>query len=115
MKEQYDLIKKLINEHNPDFVVIEGCQYQNNFFTFSQLSQMQGVIFGILFERNIGVEIVQPTAWKSAMGVRGKKRLEQKSSAIQIVNHLYDTIVSEDEAEAILIGCWAIKNIKEGE
>jgi len=112
MKEQYDLIKKLIDKISPDFIVFEDCQFQQNYGTFQQLSQMQGVLMSILFEINIGFSVIQPTAWKSACGVKGKKRAEQKLSAIQIVKDMFGEIVTEDEADAIGIGLWSIKNIK---
>lgn len=111
MKQQYDLINKYIKTINPDFVIFEDTQFQNNFSTFQQLSQMQGVLLSILFERNIGFLIIQPTAWKSFCGVKGRKRQQQKESAIQIVKNKFNLSVSEDEADAILIGFWAINEI----
>ena len=113
MKQMYDKVVNLIDEINPDFVVFEDVQFQNNYATFSQLSQLQGVIMSILFERNIGFKIIQPTAWKSFVGVKGRKRIEQKASAIQIVKNKYKINVSEDEADAIGIGVWAVNNISE--
>ena len=112
MKEQYDLMKKLIKKIKPDFIVFEHCQFQNNYSTFQQLSQMQGVLMALLFERNIGFEIVEPTKWKSFCKVKGRKRIEQKTSAIQIIKDIYNLDVSEDEADAILIGTWSANYIK---
>lgn len=115
MKEQYDLIKHLISVTNPDFVVFENVQYQNNFGTFQQLSQLQGVIMSQLFEKDIGFTIVESTAWKSYCSVRGRKRAEQKASAIQMVKDKFNIEVSEDEADSIGIGIWAVNNISEKE
>lgn len=112
MKEQYDLMKKLIKKIKPDFVVLENTQFQNNYGTFQQLSQMQGVLMALLFERNIGFEIIEPTKWKSFSKVKGRKRVEQKASAIQIIKDTYGLEVTEDEADAILIGNWSTNNIK---
>jgi len=111
MKQMYENIKECIIKHNPDFVVFEDTQFQNNFSTFQQLSQMQGILLALLFEKNIGFLIIQPTAWKSFCGVKGKKRQQQKDSAIQIVRDKFNLSVSEDEADAILIGFWAINKI----
>ena len=70
---------------------------------------MQGVILSILFEKNVGFQIVKPSTWKSVTKVKGRKRKEQKESAMQIVKEKYKINVSEDVAEAILIGLWGTK------
>lgn len=111
MKQMYDKIKQCLIKYNPNFVVFENVQFQKNYGTFQQLSQLQGVLMSLLFERNIGFHMIEPTAWKAFCGVKGKKREEQKANAIQIVKDKYNLSVSEDEADAILIGFWAINNI----
>ena len=112
MRKMYDEVGILINVKKPDFVVLEEVQFQNNYRTFSQLSQMQGVLFGLLFERNIGFTCVEATAWKRTFEVKGKNRAEQKASAIQRVKEVYGVSASEDEADAIGIGVWAVKNLE---
>jgi Holliday junction resolvasome RuvABC endonuclease subunit len=112
MKEQYDLIKQLIEKTNPNYICIEQVQFQNNFNTFQQLSQLQGVIFAKLFEREIPFTIIEPSAWKSFCSIRGRKRVEQKANTIQMVKEKFNLEVSEDEADAIGIGLWSSKNIK---
>ena len=111
MKQMYDNIKQCLVKYNPDFVVFENVQFQKNYGTFQQLSQLQGVLMSLLFERNIGFHIIEPTAWKAFCGVKGRKRQEQKDNAIQLVKDRFKLSVSEDEADAILIGFWAINKI----
>ena len=111
MRQMYDEVCKLIDTKTPDFVIIEQVQFQKNYRTYSQLSQMQGVLFSSLFERNIGFTIIESTAWKKAMGVSGKNRAEQKAATIQIVKMIYKVDTSEDEADSIGMGHWAIQNI----
>jgi len=111
MKQMYDKIKGCLIKINPDFVVFENVQFQKNYGTFQQLSQLQGVLMSLLFERNIGFQIIEPTAWKAFCGVKGRKRTEQKANAIQLVKDKFNLYVSEDEADAILIGFWAINKI----
>ena len=49
--------------------------------------------------------------WRKHSAIKGRKRAEIKESAIVKVKELYDLDVSEDEAEAILIGEWSAVNI----
>ena len=77
------------------------------------MSQLQGVLFTILFERDINFCLVQPTKWKSYCGVKGKKRAEQKANTIQIIQQKYNlSKLTEDEADAIGMGLWAVNNLK---
>jgi Holliday junction resolvasome RuvABC endonuclease subunit len=107
-----DGIKSLIKQTKPDYIVFENVQFQNNYGTFQQLSQLQGVIMAYLFETDIGFIIIEPSAWKSCCGIKGRKREEQKKNTQIYVKDKYGFDVSEDEADAIGIGTWAIKNIK---
>lgn len=112
MKQQYDLIKQLIERTNPNYICIENVQFQKNYNTYQQLSQLQGVIFAILFELNIPFIIIEPLAWKSFCKIKGKNRKEQKANTIQMVKEKFNLEASEDEADAIGIGLWSCRNIK---
>jgi Holliday junction resolvasome RuvABC endonuclease subunit len=114
MYEMYNQIKALIKNQKPDFVVLEGVQYQSNQKTYNQLSQLQGVLFSICLEKNIGFCIVEPSVWRQFSGVKGRVRAEQKLSAIEKIKELYGFDTEEDVAESILIGVWAINNVKKG-
>lgn len=113
MKCMYEEIKKLINNAKPNFVVLEQTQFHQNFSTYHLLSQLQGVLFTLLFEKNINFCLVEPTKWKSHCGVKGKKRAEQKANTIQIIKDKYQlSKLTEDEADAIGMGLWAIHTIE---
>jgi len=112
MKQMYDGIGELLDRIKPNYIVFEQVQYQNNQKVYSQLSQLQGVIFSLLFDRDLGFELVSPPAWRKAVGVVGRNRADQKASIIQIVKERYGLDVSEDIAEAIGISEWSIENIK---
>lgn len=105
------LISELIDKYNPDYVVKENCQFQNNYNTFQQLSRLSGIILQILFQRNIKFDIVYPSTWRKYNKIIGRKRAEQKEDAIKKVNEKYDITVLDDEAEAILIGLWGLFHI----
>lgn len=112
MKEMNDKIIALIDGVKPDYIVFENVQFQNNYGTFQQLSQLQGVIMAFLFCKNIGFTVIEPSAWKSFCGIKGRKRIEQKANTQKFVKEKYKLDVSEDEADAIGIGYWAIHNLK---
>lgn len=111
MKNMSREIAALINKKRPDYVVIEQVQFQRNYKVYSQLSQLQGVIIQLLFERNIPFTLVEPTKWRAYDGIKGAKRKEQKEAAIQTIYNKYNIMVTEDTAEAIGIGLWAVNNI----
>ena len=111
MKQMNDEIIKLINEIKPSFIVFENVQFQQNYGTFQQLSQLQGVIMAYLFKTDIGFQIIEPSAWKSFCGIKGRKRAEQKKNTQVFVKDKFNCDVTEDEADAIGIGIWAINKI----
>lgn len=111
MCQMYFLIKNLIDEIEPEFVTIEGIQFQRNYSTYSLLSQLQGLIFSILFERDMAFLLVEPTKWKSFCKIKGRKRIEQKANTIQMVKDKFNIEVSEDIADAIGIGLYTVNKI----
>ncbi|MGN1341583.1 MAG: crossover junction endodeoxyribonuclease RuvC [Oscillospiraceae bacterium] len=113
MKYMGKQIKNLIRRCKPDHVVIEQVQFQRNYKVYSQLSQLQGVIMQILFEKDIAFTLVEPTKWRAFDGIKNRKREETKEAAIQAVKDKYYIEVSEDTAEAIGIGLWAIENVED--
>lgn len=107
-----DEIVKLIKRVKPDFVVLENIQFQRNIATFKSLAQLQGCIMYHLNNSNIGYVYVEPSAWKAYCGIKGRKRDEQKRNTILFVKEKYNIMVSEDIADAIGIGTWALDNLK---
>jgi len=112
MKQMISLIKSIIDEHKPDFIVFEDTQFQKSYLTFKELSQLQGVLMAHLFDINIGFEIVPPSTWKSFNKIKGRKRIEQKANTIQMVKDKYNLDLSEDICDAIGIGIWSKDKIK---
>lgn len=111
MKAMFTQIYKLLSDEKPDLVSIEGTQFQQNYKVYSELSQMQGVVFASCFLLGISFRIAMPSAWKSYCGVKGRKREEQKQSAMAIVES-FGIIAPEDACEAILQGKYVIENKK---
>ena len=75
MREMNEKIIQLIDETNASFIVFEDVQFQRNYGTFKQLSQLQGVIMAYLFKLDIGFQIIEPSAWKSFCSIKGGKRV----------------------------------------
>lgn len=105
-------IESLIIKTKPDVVCIEDVQFQSNQRTFKILAQMQGYIFAILDKIKLPFVIVEPSCWKAFDGIKARKREEQKAQTIEFVKEKYNIEqLSEDEADAVAIGCWAVANV----
>lgn len=96
----------MIKNWQPDFIVFEDIQYQNNYNTYKKLAMLLGTI--ILAAKRGGVKHheVQPVTWRSHMQVKGTREVA-KQMAIELVNKMYGITVVDDIAEAILIGRYA--------
>lgn len=111
MCQMYFKVKALIIDKKPDFIFIEGVQFQNSHQTHQLLSQLQGTILAILFEQNIGFNLVEATSWKSHCQIKGRKRAEQKANTIQMVKDRFSIDVCEDVADSIGLGIYAIGQV----
>lgn len=103
----------LFKKEKPDYVAIEAVQMQGgNKHAFMLLSNVQGVLFSILYSMNIPFLVVEASAWRVHNGIElyehGKrlKRPQLKQKAIKMVPDKYHVKASEDEAESILITQW---------
>ena len=107
-------VKTLIEENNITEVVLEDIQMQgnvaNNVQTFKTLAEVFGVISELLVEMDIPQSAVLASSWKSALGIRGRARAEQKRNAQIWVTTTYSKKPTQDECDAICIGASHIKN-----
>ena len=101
-------LEKIIKDYEIDLVVLEDIQSQVNINTFKQLAWLQGVLINFLFQKQVCHVMLKPSEWRTIVGVKGRKRVEQKLSARKKVFELFAKDVSEDEADAILIGLASI-------
>ena len=108
-------VKKIIEENNIDEVIMEDIQLQNNVQnnvqTFKTLAEVFGVIYELLTEMNIPNSAVLSSSWKSTLGIKGRTRPEQKKNAQEYVINTFGKKPTQDECDAICIGCHKIKNI----
>lgn len=112
----------------PDYVVLEDIQLQPqknqrtwanddgnsimNVLTYKALAWLQGVLINCLYKNNIAYEIVPPAVWREDSHIVGKYRADKKKCAQLKVKQWFDLDVSNDEADAICIGKYAINKKK---
>lgn len=105
----------MIQKYNPDLIILEDIQQQDNVLTFKKLAWLQGVLINYLYERDFNFEVVSPATWRAHSEIKGKDRQSKKRHAQDKVKELYDVSVTQDEADAILIGKWAADNHKQND
>lgn len=126
-------LTSMITIWRPDKVIMEDIQLQPSLkgtrtydnddgnsvvsvLTFKSLAQLQGVFANCLYNNNIEYEFVAPSVWRELNHISGKYRAEKKKSAQLKVKEWFDIDVSNDEADAICIGRYAIiQNKKKAE
>lgn len=107
----------MIEKWKPDFVVLEDIQLQSYkksnsekveaVVVFKKLAHLQGVLKNYIYEIGLPYSVVPAATWKNFSSIKGSTRTDQKRNAQLKVKSLYDISVSQDEADAILIGRWA--------
>lgn len=95
----------IISQWEPDYVVMEDIQYQQNgILTFKVLAMLLGVVQTCCAAAHIPYEAVSPNVWRKYAGTNGANRREEKMLSVAVVKEKYNIKVTDDVAEAILIG-----------
>lgn len=104
----------MIENWKPDFIAIEGIQYQESFgvTTFQTLARLQGILMDLCYELKIPFKICPTNTWRTHCGVKGKQRNDKKRSMQLLVKQWFDISVSDDESDAIGIGKYAADTFK---
>lgn len=103
-------IKKFIEDivipiWQPDFIQMEDIQYQSNgLTTFKVLAMLLGIIQSSCCAAGVEFDAVSPNVWRKYAGTCGKTRKEEKLLSVAVVKEKYNINVTDDVAEAILIG-----------
>ena len=106
-------VSSLIAQTKAEMVVIEDIQYQSNQQSFKKLAMLMGSLVALFKENETLFDIVPPTRWKGFAGIKGRKREEQKANTVDFVNKKFKLkLLSEDEADAIAMGYYAVNNIE---
>ena len=89
---------------------MEDIQYQQNgILTFKILAMLLGILQELCCEHNIEFEAVAPNVWRKYSGTNGKNRREEKMLSVAKVKEKFSINVSDDVAEAILIGVYGTR------
>ena len=111
-RKMYLSIKELLIKEKPQIVVMEETQFQSNPKVLRTLAQLQGMIIALSYELGFGVIVVEPAMWKSYVGIRAKRRDEQKEETKELIKKTYKVgDITDDEADSIAIGIWAANNL----
>lgn len=72
------------------------------------------MVFGIIYENAVELQIPRTTVlsstWKSKLGIKGKRRDDQKRDAQRFVKEFYNIKCTQDECDAICIGTYIVQN-----
>lgn len=110
LKNRMFIENTIIRDWKPDLVVLEDIQSQKNIQTFKALAMLLGSTVVSLKEFNIPYELVGSSRWRAHFMISGE-RISDKAQAIDRVMQMYGIIVTDDVAEAILLGKYAVDAI----
>lgn len=109
-------ITSIIDRYKPDLLVVEAVQSQASPKTMLMLSQLQGMLIGFAYIKNIPVASYLPTEWRKILEFKqgaGVKRPDLKKQSIDYVCEQFGISgISEDECESICIAVAAHKKNK---
>lgn len=101
-------VEHIIDDEHIDAVILEDIymdgQRVNNVQTFKALAEVFGVLYELCIDMKVPVQAVLAGTWKSALGIKGKTRPEQKRAAQVWVEEHYGIKPTQDEVDAICIG-----------
>lgn len=118
-------VASMIAKWHPDLITLEDIQLQKfkdaegndeaAVVTFKKLAHLQGVLKNYFFESGIPYNVVSPSTWRTYSDIKGKQRTDKKRNAQLKIKKIYDIQVTQDEADAILIGRWSVHNHEQTE
>lgn len=122
------LLEEVIQTHDICAVFLEDIQMRKSVLSFKRLAQLQGVLVNLCEKANILYDLVAPTQWQNYCKARGRtaKEIDAKITSIesagkktskvlslQAAKDIYGIETNNDNlADAVLIGNYAVNNIK---
>ena len=114
-------LDKLYAAYHFDAVAYEDIQLQmGNVETYKKLAYIQAMILFWCEKNEKKLYCLSPSHWRKVLKVKygmswGRKRAEQKQTAIDFIQEHYEKEVDSDTADAICIGCAANIEINKNE
>ena len=114
-------LDKLYAAYHFDAVVYEDIQLQmGNVETYKKLAYIQAMILFWCEKNEKKLYCLSPSHWRKVLKEKygmswGRKRAEQKQTAIDFIQEHYEKEVDSDTADAICIGCAANIEINKNE
>jgi hypothetical protein len=78
---------------------------------YKNLNIFLGSVLGLLFDRNLGFQIIESSKWKKQCGIKGWIYFEYKQYLIQFIKDKYGLSINESECDALGIATWAKHNL----
>lgn len=105
----------LLENQQPDMIVIENTAVLTNAVTQRKLTMILGVVYSYCIKSNIPLHILRPSEWRALISKekKGRKRNELKLWSVNKVKELFNISVTDDESDAILIGKAFLNKIKD--
>ena len=104
----------MIENWKPDYVALEGIQFQDEasgqkmgVTVFQALARLQGILMETCHSLKVPYSVYSTNTWRHHCGVKGRSRIDKKRSMQLIAKKEYDITVTDDEADAIGIGKYA--------
>lgn len=129
--EQKPTIDAIIKKYHPEIVSMEDVPLNaNSAKILVMLGAVQGFFYGIFSHYGIKVNFVNPSAWRSPLGLfNGKRdgttREELKKKSIEKANSLFgtklkwvspnSTMNDDDISDAILVGYYEVWRLNDGQ
>lgn len=117
-KEADDRINKMgmallsyLKKQKPDIIYIEHPQgHGSNVALVGMICELLGIVRAYAIEKKIEYKELSPSVWRRYCGFKqgNKTRKELKQMAIDYVKKHYDIKPTEDECDAISLGCGVI-------
>ncbi len=115
LRKFYDFLNDVvIKDWRPDFMAFEDIQLQEgNVLTYKTLAMILGICVVSCSRTCIPFSVTPNLVWQKEFNIAGGKRIQQKKEVIKRVSDFYGLTVTDDAADAILLGKYVTTKLSE--